>query len=157
MTQSRAVLGTRVPRASCQEKGSAVLRTARQPEPVPGTLQHEPPCPTELIEDRSDRGDDVWSYIVKRTQIYLDEEQDRILAARAVDTGRTKSQLIREAIDTYLGRSDMTREQWRPRWLSALETTHGVAPYIPPSQQMRADRQHEAAEREQMLAEHWRR
>jgi hypothetical protein len=36
-------------------------------------------------------------YIVRRTQIYLDEEQDRRLAERARATGRTKSDLIREA------------------------------------------------------------
>ncbi|HSH62251.1 MAG TPA: CopG family transcriptional regulator [Acidimicrobiales bacterium] len=36
---------------------------------------------------------------MKRTQIYLDEELDQRLAARAAETGRTKSDLIREAID----------------------------------------------------------
>jgi predicted DNA-binding protein len=46
------------------------------------------------------------SYIMKRTQIYLDVDQDRRLARRATATGTTKSTLIREAIESYLGRSD---------------------------------------------------
>ena len=46
------------------------------------------------------------SYIMKRTQIYLDVEQDRKLASRATAVGATKSTLIREAIETYLSASD---------------------------------------------------
>ncbi len=42
------------------------------------------------------------SYIMKRTQIYLDAEQDRRLAKHATAAGTTKSTLIREAIDAYL-------------------------------------------------------
>jgi Arc/MetJ-type ribon-helix-helix transcriptional regulator len=41
---------------------------------------------------------------MRRTQIYLDEEQDRRLAARARADGTTKSALIREAIDLLLKR-----------------------------------------------------
>lgn len=42
------------------------------------------------------------SYIVKRTQIYLDDEQEARLARRAAAAGVTKSRLIREAVDAYL-------------------------------------------------------
>ena len=42
------------------------------------------------------------SYIIKRTQIYLDVDQDRRLASRATAAGTTKSTLIREAIESYL-------------------------------------------------------
>jgi hypothetical protein len=42
------------------------------------------------------------TYIVKRTQIYLEESQDRRLAKRARASGTTKSDLIREAVDAYL-------------------------------------------------------
>lgn len=46
-------------------------------------------------------------YIVKRTQIYLDEDQDAKLARRAASAGTTKSLLIRQAIDSFLdGPSD---------------------------------------------------
>jgi predicted DNA-binding protein len=42
------------------------------------------------------------SYIMKRTQIYLDLDQDRRLTRRATAAGTTKSTLIREAIESYL-------------------------------------------------------
>jgi predicted DNA-binding protein len=46
------------------------------------------------------------SYIMKRTQIYLEADQDRRLATRARADGTTKSTVIREAIETYLSASD---------------------------------------------------
>ncbi len=47
------------------------------------------------------------TYIMKRTQIYLDEDQDAKLARRASSAGKTKSTLIRQAIDFFLdGPSD---------------------------------------------------
>jgi len=46
------------------------------------------------------------TYIMKRTQIYLEADQDRRLAARASGNGVTKSTLIREAIETYLATPD---------------------------------------------------
>lgn len=45
----------------------------------------------------------MYIYIMNRTQIYLTVEQERVLGDRAKKTGRSKSDLIREAIDgTYL-------------------------------------------------------
>jgi predicted DNA-binding protein len=45
------------------------------------------------------------TYIVKRTQIYLSEEQGQYLERRSRETGQTVSHLIRTAIDdTYLKR-----------------------------------------------------
>jgi predicted DNA-binding protein len=46
------------------------------------------------------------SYIMKRTQIYLDEHQDEQLAHRARSAGTTKSTVIREAIEEYLAKPD---------------------------------------------------
>ena len=46
------------------------------------------------------------SYIMKRTQIYLDERQDERLAHRARSAGTTKSTVIREAIEEYLAKPD---------------------------------------------------
>ncbi len=64
-------------------------------------------------------------YIVKRTQIYLDEEQDRRLRKRARATGKTKSALIRDAIDRLL-----SRERTPSELESALEETAGALPGI---------------------------
>src|SRR5262245_58363930 len=45
-------------------------------------------------------------YIMKRTQIYLDRDQDERLAQRARNAGTTKSTLIRSAIEEYLAKPD---------------------------------------------------
>lgn len=69
-------------------------------------------------------------YIVKRTQIYLDERQDEELGRRAAAEGLTKSELIRRAVDTYLnGAGD---EQLRlARFKAAVEAVAGAAPGLP--------------------------
>lgn len=47
-------------------------------------------------------------YIMRRTQIYLSEEQGRYLERRSKATGSTISQLVRSAIDaTYLGKRSL--------------------------------------------------
>lgn len=46
------------------------------------------------------------TYIMKRTQIYLDESQDERLARHARAAGTTKSGLIRAAVDAYLARPE---------------------------------------------------
>jgi len=53
------------------------------------------------------------AYIVKRTQIYLDDAQDRELAARAAASGTTKSAVIRHAVDAYLAQPEET--DWQTR------------------------------------------
>ena len=45
-------------------------------------------------------------YIVRRTQIYLEEGQHRLLGKRARAAGTTRSDLIREAVDAYLEGDD---------------------------------------------------
>jgi predicted DNA-binding protein len=51
------------------------------------------------------------AYIVKRTQIYLDDSQDSRLAKRAAAAGKTKSSLIREAVEAYLIAASAPDEQ----------------------------------------------
>jgi hypothetical protein len=65
----------------------------------------------------------VYIHCMKRTQIYLDEEQDLALERRARAAGTTKSALIRNAIDRLLSR------ERDPSGLTAvLEETAGALP-----------------------------
>ena len=67
--------------------------------------------------------------IVERTQIYLTEQQQRELERRVISSGRTKSDLIREALDAYLG-VELTSQEWRRRWTGAVDAIGGIAPYL---------------------------
>lgn len=70
------------------------------------------------------------TYIVKRTQIYLDEELDRRLAEAARAQGVTKSHLIRTAVDAYLDGPDEDEARLK-RFRAALDKAFGIAPYLP--------------------------
>ncbi len=70
------------------------------------------------------------SYIVKRTQIYLDDRQDEELSRRAAAEGLTKSALIRRAVDVYLNGAD-DEELRLARFKAAVEAVAGVAPDLP--------------------------
>lgn len=54
-------------------------------------------------------------YIMRRTQIYLTEEQGRVLEGRSRATGRTISELIRDAIDTTYTRGRVMSQAERIR------------------------------------------
>lgn len=70
------------------------------------------------------------SYIVRRTQIYLDESQDAELVRRAAAEGLTKSALIRRAVDAYLdGGGD--EELRLARFRAAVDAVAGIAPGLP--------------------------
>lgn len=64
---------------------------------------------------------------MRRTQIYLDEEQAERLDVRATQAGTTRSGIIRAAIDAYLGPDG---DRWTAEWHEALKSTAGAAPYI---------------------------
>jgi Arc/MetJ family transcription regulator len=70
------------------------------------------------------------SYIMKRTQIYLDEQQAAELNRRARLRGTTASKMIREAIDEYLAEPDGS-EGRLARYRAALDASFGIAPYLP--------------------------
>ena len=69
------------------------------------------------------------SYIVKRTQIYLDDRQAAELARRSSVRGTTASKMIREAIDQYLAGPDEEADRLA-RFDAALDATFGAAPYL---------------------------
>jgi len=62
---------------------------------------------------------------MRRTQIYLEDDQDRRLQARAKNEGTTKSAVIRQAIDEFLKRRSR-RDELR----SHLDATLGSIPGI---------------------------
>lgn len=71
------------------------------------------------------------AYIVKRTQIYLDEVQARQLADRARRRGTTASHVIREAVDAYLAEPESEDERVLQHYRAALEAAFGAAPGLP--------------------------
>jgi hypothetical protein len=80
------------------------------------------------------RGEDVstmyTSYIVKRTQIYVDERQADELARRASARGTTTSHMIRDAIDAYLAEPDDGSDALK-RFRTGLDAGFGAATYLP--------------------------
>lgn len=68
----------------------------------------------------------MYTYIVDRTQIYLTAEESAALERAVIATGKTKSQLIREAID----------EKYRVRpsleeFMAALNAAAGIWKHRP--------------------------
>ncbi len=95
------------------------------------------------------------SYIVRRTQIYLDDGQDDQLARRAAAEGLTKSALIRRAVDEYLD-TDRDADLRLTRFKAAVDAVAGVAPDLPQGpfyverlRALDADRQEEIERRRQ--------
>lgn len=74
------------------------------------------------------------AYIVKRTQIYLGEQQAARLDERAAANGTTRSELIREAIDSYLAETDGTEAGRLARFRAAVDEAFGSAPHLPPGE-----------------------
>jgi predicted transcriptional regulator len=70
------------------------------------------------------------AYIMKRTQIYLDDDQHAKLGRWASRSGVTKSALIREAINTYL-ESPTDDGQRLARFRSALAEVAGSPLALP--------------------------
>jgi hypothetical protein len=63
----------------------------------------------------------MYTYIVDRTQIYLTAEESAALERASIATGKTKSQLIREAIDEKYGTRPSLEE-----FLAVLDAAAGI-------------------------------
>lgn len=70
-------------------------------------------------------------YIMKRTQIYLEEAQSRELADRARRRGTTASHVIREAVDAYLAEPESEDARVLQQYRAALDSAFGIAPHLP--------------------------
>jgi len=92
------------------------------------------------------------SYIMRRTQIYLDELQDRRIADRARVAGVSKSTLIRTAIDLYLDAHD-GEEARLAAFRDAVRAVAGTAPDLPPgAEYVKALRANDRRRQEQLEA-----
>jgi hypothetical protein len=76
------------------------------------------------------------AYITRRTQIYLHDYQDRRLMERSRQVGRTKSALIRDAIDAYLSPAS-SNEGELARLRAAVNEAAGAAPHLPSGRRLR--------------------
>jgi predicted DNA-binding protein len=63
----------------------------------------------------------MYTYIVDRTQIYLTPDESAALERASIATGKTKSQLIREAIDEKYGAEPSLEE-----FMAALNAAAGI-------------------------------
>lgn len=70
------------------------------------------------------------SYIVKRTQIYLEDSQAAELGRQAKSRGTTASKMIREAVDAYLA-GEPDDAEWLARQRTALNESFGSIPRLP--------------------------
>jgi predicted DNA-binding protein len=92
---------------------------------------------------------------VRRTQIYLDERQAQELARRAAARGTTKSELIREALDAYLGSGDQAAERLK-RFHDAIDAAFGAAPDLPDGATYVRELREADVRRQEELEERWR-
>jgi predicted transcriptional regulator len=84
---------------------------------------------------------------VRRTQIYLDDDQASRLDERASADGITRSRVIRIAIDEYLTQDERDTAAWRSRWQEAVRKTSGAAPGLATGAEYVESLRHRDAER----------
>lgn len=89
-------------------------------------------------------------YIMRRTQIYLDETQGERLAIAAQETGSTMSAVIRQAIDVFLD-SEASEDARLERFRSAVVEASGSAPDLPVGSEYVESVRPDYAEREHAL------
>jgi hypothetical protein len=95
-------------------------------------------------------------YIMRRTQIYLDEAQADVLSRRARSIGTTSSHLIREAVAGYLAAIDRDDDSIiLARQRAAIEAAFGTLSRLPDSGTYLASVRRGEVERLAMLDEHW--
>jgi plasmid stability protein len=72
---------------------------------------------------------------MRRTQIYLEEQMDAQLRQRAAAEGRSAAAIIREALNSYLGRSPVDAEEEDP-----IRAMAGTLRGLPPDAAAEHDR-----------------
>jgi hypothetical protein len=93
---------------------------------------------------------------MRRTQIYLDEQQHEALARRAAAEGRTQSELIREAVDHYLDGAAEDRGERLARFRAAVRAAAGSIPRLPSGTDYVRELREADLARERELEQRWR-
>lgn len=94
---------------------------------------------------------------MKRTQIYLDEEQSARLAACAARTKRTRSDIIREAVDAYLAQADEAKAAKLARFREAVRfVAEHPSPDLPSGVEYVAEIRRADTARDELLERRWR-
>lgn len=94
------------------------------------------------------------TYIMRRTQIYLEPRQASRLADRAAAQGVTSSHLIREAVDAYLADSD-TESAEIAHQKAAFRAAFGSIRRLPPGDEYVEAIRAADDERQRHLDERW--
>ena len=94
-------------------------------------------------------------YIVRRTQIYLDDDQHRWLDEQASRQRRTKSELIREAVDRLIGGGRQDTDTRLGRCQAAVDASFGAVPDLPPSQDFVEDARAMDRDRDRAVEDRW--
>lgn len=76
---------------------------------------------------------------MRRTNIYLDEDQLRALRRRAADEGKSVATVVRQAVDQYLGELRETDEAWRRSFAQLTERMQSRVPAGVPPEEIEAD------------------
>lgn len=93
-------------------------------------------------------------YIMRRTQIYLDDHDATELERRARSSGRTRSAVIREAIGRYLVDEPTDEAQLR-RFREAADAAFGTAPHLPGGQRYVDQQRSIRSERGERIRRTW--
>lgn len=93
---------------------------------------------------------------MKRTQIYIDEQQDELLARRAATQGRTKSEIMREALDLYLSGKSESHDTRMKRFRAAVDAAAGSIPRLPSGVEYVRELRAADLARERELEKRWR-
>ncbi len=94
-------------------------------------------------------------YIVRRTQIYLDDDQHRWLDEQARRQRRTKSELIREAVDRLIGGGRQDADNRLGRFQAAVDASFATVPDLPPGRDFVEDARATDHDRDRAVEDRW--